>query len=66
MNAIPFTPDRAREILEASRSTMPWSDGLRRNMTPGEVEFVREVWGKMPGYTAFVDAFLRIMRGEPA
>lgn len=33
-------------------------------LTKDEIEYVTEVWEKMPGHTSFRDAFLRIVKLE--
>ena len=64
MQPTPFGPIRAHEIYAAAKRVMPWVDGLRHAMTPGETEYVMEVWRGMPGDTCFVDAFFRILHNE--
>lgn len=62
-----MTQQRAQEIYAAARAKAkigPWSDQLDKVMTPEERGEIRRVWHEMPGYTCFVDALMRIMRGE--
>lgn len=55
---------RAREVFKQARveaKVGPWSDQLRKVMTPEEVQHVNRVWAGMPGSTSFVDAFFRVL-----
>lgn len=53
-----MTPQRAQSIWD---SRLPFGE---LSMTDAERLSVRKVWSGMPGHTCFVDALLRIARGE--
>lgn len=58
-----MTQERAREIYEQCQTQSqsgPWSDQLRKVMTPQEIQYVNSIWVTMPGSTSYSDAFLRI------
>jgi hypothetical protein len=57
-----ITQERATEIFNQAVKQAkigPWSDELRRIMTPDEIKAVYDQWQTMPGNTCFVDSFLR-------
>jgi hypothetical protein len=51
-----MTPQRAKEVLELGAQ---WSE-YSKHMTPEEVAFVSDGWKRMPGYTCFYDALVRV------
>jgi hypothetical protein len=58
-----MTPERANEIIEQAQAKAkhgPWSDQLKKVMTPEEHATILAVWETMPGNTCYVDALLRI------
>lgn len=58
-----MTPERAAEIIKQAQTRAqygPWSDQLKKVMTPEEHATVLAVWETMPGHTCYVDALLRI------
>lgn len=63
----PFDQERAETIFQlcraAARST-PWVEQLDKQMTDGEIAYVKALWDTMPGYTCFCDAFHRIRLGR--
>jgi len=54
-----FGQERAEQIW-AQRDIQ---NNVRRVMTEGEQEYVRQVWQTMPGYTCWMDAFSSIKQG---
>lgn len=59
-----MTQERADEIFRAAQRALPWSDGLRRNMTASEDAEVMDMWLTMPCDTCYVDAFLRFLNAK--
>jgi len=53
-----MTPERAREVLQLGAQ---WSE-YSKHMTPEEIAYVREGWQRMPGFTCFYDAIVRVAK----
>ena len=57
----PFSPARAKELVKELASFT--QDGDRSSLTPGEDNFVRQVWETLPGHVSWFGALSRIARG---
>ncbi len=58
--ATPFGPERALEIWE--QRGPQWD--VSSSITPGEDEYVREIWNSMPANRCWMDAFLSVLHDE--
>ena len=58
----PFGPERAKELLNGERLSSFTVDGDSTSLTPGEDNFVRQVWGTLPGSATWLTALNHIAR----
>ena len=54
----PYNSDRACEILNNTN----FNTDFRAKMTDGEIAYTMQIWNRMPGYTCFYDAIVRIAK----
>lgn len=59
-----MTSERAREVYQQYLNSPLLQPCIMDFLTKDEIEYVTEVWEKMPGHTSFRDAFLRIVKLE--